>query len=234
MSKSFTLLMAMVAATPSVALAGPYFGIGAGGARMESSLAELGLVPGLTTDTDVIGTDPDFSSTDVSFDVTAGWMFGEYIGVEVGYTDFGRATQNYELPLSPPSCLDNDPTNDGFGCQEREWTAQVDMTALRAFIVGNLPLNENFDVYAKVGAVRWDADYSGFERNQILVPGLPVGPRNDPVNFDDDGTDLAAGIGLTMKTDTPFSLRVDFSYYDVHSTDLLWTAELSGIYTFDW
>ena len=85
MSKSFTLLVVMVVAAPSMALAGPYVGVGGGGARMESSLAELGLVPNLTTDTDVIGTDPDFSSTDVSCDVTAGWMFGEHFGVEVGY-----------------------------------------------------------------------------------------------------------------------------------------------------
>ncbi len=223
MSKSITLLMAMVVAAPSSALAGPYLGIGAGATRMESSLSELGLVPNLTTDTDVIGTDPDFTSSDVSFDVTAGWMLGQYFGIEVGYTDFGRATQNYELP---EAC-------NGFGCQSREWTAQVDMTALNAFMIGNLPLNENFDVYAKVGAVKWEADYSGFERNQIIVPGLPIGPRNDAVAFDDDGTDLAAGIGLILKTDTPFSLRVEFSYYDVDSTDLLWTAQLTGIYKFD-
>jgi len=221
MSKSFTLLMAMVVATPAVA--GPYAGIGTGGVRMESSLAELGLVPNLTTDTDVIGTDPDFHSTDVSFDVMVGWMFTANFGIEVGYTDFGRASQNYELPE----------TCNAFGCQSREWTAQVDMNALRAFIVGKLPLNENFDVYAKIGAVNWDAEYSGFERNKGIVPGFPIGPRNDSVDFDDDGTDLAAGIGLSLKTGTPFSLRADFSYYDVDSTDLLWTAQLVGIYSFE-
>jgi len=216
-------------ATPAIALAGPYLGIGTGGARMESSLAtlsngDLNLVPNLSSDTDVIGTDPDFHSTNVSFDIMAGWMFGQYFGIEVGYTDFGRASQYYELP---ESCV---PV---YGCQSREWTAQVDMNSLRAFIIGRLPLNDNFDVYAKLGAVKWDADYSGFERQKNILPGFPIGTRNDPVNFDDDGTDLAAGIGLTLKTDTPFSLRADFSYYDVDSTDLLWTAQLIGIYSFE-
>jgi len=225
MSKSFGVLMAMALAMPAIALAGPYVGIGAGGVRMESSLAELNLVPNLTTDTDVIGGDPDFSSSDATFDVTAGWMLSEHFGIEVGYMDFGRATENYELP---------ELCNGTLGCQSREWTAQVDMTALRVFIVGNLPLGERFDVYGKLGAVNWDADYSGFERNQILVPGDPVGTRNDPVSFDDDGTDLAAGIGVALKTDTPFSLRAEFTYYDVDTTDLLWTAQLVGIYKFDW
>lgn len=229
MRKSITLLLAMAVATPAIALAGPYVGIGTGGARMESSLAtlsngDLNLVPGLSSDTDVIGTDPDFHSTDVSFDVTVGWMFTANFGIEVGYADFGRASQNYELP---ESCV---PV---YGCQSREWTAQVDMTSLRAFIIGKLPLNDHFDVYAKLGAVNWDADYSGFERNKSFTPGFPIGPRNDPVKFDNDGTDLAAGIGLTLKTDTPFSLRADFSYYDVDTTDLLWTAQLIGIYTFE-
>lgn len=225
MSKSFSLLMAMALAAPAIAVAGPYVGIGAGGARMESSLAELNLVPNLTTDTDVIGTDPDFSSSDVSFDITAGWMLNDNFGIEVGYMDFGRATQNYVLPEICDILL---------GCQSREWTAQVDMTALRAFIIGNLPLGERFDVYGKLGAVNWDAEYSGFERNQLLVPDdFPIGTRNEPVNFDDDGTDLAIGIGLALKTDTAFSLRADLTYYDVDSTDLLWTAQLMGIYKFD-
>lgn len=228
MSKSLTLLMALLmviaAAAPSVALAGPYFGIGVGGGRMESSLAELDLVPTLPGDTDAIGTDPDFSSSDVNFDITAGWTFTENLSVEVGYTDFGEATQNYELPQ----------VCNGFGCQEREWTADVDMAGLRAFVVGNLTLDENFDVYAKLGAIYWDAEYDGYERNQLLVPGFPIPDRNEPVSFDDDGTDIAAGLGLTMKTDTPFSLRLDFSYYDIDSTDLLFTVSLLGVYTFDW
>lgn len=233
MSKSLTLqtalltalLTAMAAVAPSVALAGPYLGIGVGGGRMESSLAELDLVPTLPGDTDAIGTDPDFSSSDVNFDITAGWAFTKNLSVEVGFTDFGEATQDYELP---EVC-------GAFGCQSREWTTKVDMSGLRAFIVGTLPLDENFDVYAKLGAIYWDADYSGYERNQLLVPDdFPIGERNDPVAFDDDGTDIAAGLGLNMKTDTPFSLRLDFSYYDIDSTDLLFTVSLLGVYTFDW
>lgn len=248
MSKSLTILMAMMLVVPTVAptaaMAGPYVGIGVGGARMESSLAELDLVPNLTEDTDVIGTDPDFSSTDVSFTFTAGWTLGQYIGLEVSYTDFGRAKQNYQLPEINADgdrdvCTDDNPDDRPGGCQSREWTAQVDMEALQAFIIGTLPLNDDFDVYAKIGAISWDADYAGFERNRQLVPGappngFPIGPRNADVSFDDDGTDLAGGIGLVMKTGTAFSLRADLSYYAVENTDLLWTAQLIGVYKFEW
>ena len=114
MSKSLAALVAMILAAPSMAIAGPYLGIGIGGTRTESSLTELGLFPSPPLPPPTVGPDPnftgsdDFTSTDVSFDVAAGWMFG-WFGVEVGYTDFGSAEQRYALP---ESC---NPTPDG-GC----------------------------------------------------------------------------------------------------------------------
>ncbi|MEO8223308.1 MAG: outer membrane beta-barrel protein [Gammaproteobacteria bacterium] len=228
MSKSLFVLMAMVVTAPIAAIAGPYLGAGAGGARAESSLASLregsqNLVPNLATDLDAIGSDPKFHGTDVSFDFTAGWNFGKYLAVEVGYTDFGRATQNYVLPEACQPVI---------GCQSREWTAQVDTTGVRAFVIGNLPITDKVAAYLKLGAIRWDAKYAGFERNVAFVPAPQIGPRNDPVSFSNDGTDLAAGTGLALKTDSPFSLRVELNYYDVATTSQFWNAQLMAIYTF--
>ncbi len=227
MSKSLTLVMAMILSAPPVAMAGPYVGLGAGGGRTESSLASLSsgglnLVPNLPSDVAAIGSDPKFASADVSFDIAAGWNFGQHFAVEVGYTDFGVATQNYKLPESPGSP----------GLQSREWTAEVEMSTIRAFVIGSIPLGEDFAAFLKLGAVRWDAAYAGFERNRSFVPGPPIGPRNDAVSFDNDGTDLAAGVGLTLKTASPFSLRAELNYYDVATTDRLWTAQLMVVYTF--
>ncbi|MEQ1801695.1 MAG: outer membrane beta-barrel protein [Gammaproteobacteria bacterium] len=228
MSKRVALLMAMALAAPGVSVAGPYIGIGIGGSRTESTLTELGLFPGPVLplpappfpDPNFTGSD-DFTSTDVSFDVTAGWMFGNF-GVEIGYTDFGSAEQRYVLP---ESC-------NNLGCQSREWTAQMDMSGVRAFLVGSLPMNDNLDLYLKLGAMSWQADYSGLERNQAFVPGLPVGPRYEEVSFDDDDVGLAAAMGVNLKTGSPFSVRVEFNYYDVDTTDLVWNAQLMGVYTF--
>ena len=222
MSRSLTVLMATVLIVPSIAIAGPYVGVGIGGTRTESSLAELNLVPNLVSDTDVIGSDPDFASTDVSFEFTVGWMLNKHFGVEVGYTDFGKATENYELP---DSC-------NAFGCQIREWTAQMKMTGVQAFVVGSVPIGERVDAYLKLGAIRWDADYSGFERNVAVAPGPPIGTRNDAIDYNDSGTDLAAGMGLNLKIDSPISLRAEFTYYDVDTTSLVWIAQLMAIYNF--
>lgn len=228
MSKSLAVLVTMVMAAPSLAVAGPYIGVGIGGTRTESTLTDLGLFPGPVLpvppapdpDPNFSG-DDDFTSTDVSFDVAAGWMFGRF-GVEVGYTDFGSAEQRYVLP---ESC-------NNVGCQSREWTAQMEMSGLRAFVVGSVPVNDNIDAYLKLGAMSWEADYSGLERNQAFVPGPPVAPRYDQVSFDGDDTGLAAAMGVNLKTDSPFSLRVEFNYYDVDTTDIVWNAQLMGVYTF--
>ncbi len=229
MSNRLAVLVTMMMVAPSVAVAGPYIGVGIGGTRTESTLAELGLTPGpvLPVPPPSVGPDPnftgsdDFTSTDVSFDVTVGWMFG-WFGVEVGYTDFGSAEQRYALP---ESCNE-------LGCQSREWTAQMEMTGYRAFLVGSLPVNDKLDAYLKLGAMNWDADYAGFERNRAFVPGPPVAPRYDAVSFDDDDTGLAGAVGVNLKTDSPFSVRVEFNYYDVDTTDLVWNAQLMGVYTF--
>ena len=230
MSKRVAIMAAVVLAAPSLAIAGPYVGIGFGGARTESSLTQLGLFPGpvLPAPTDPGDPDPnftgddDFTSTDVSLDVTVGWMFGKHFGVEVGYTDFGSAEQRYVLP---ESC-------NAFGCQSREWTAQMEMTGVRAFIIGSVPISDKIDAFLKLGAMGWQADYSGLERNKVFIPGPPVAPRYDPVSFDDDDVGLAVGMGLNLKTDSPFSVRVEFNYYDVDTTDLVWNATVMGFYTF--
>ncbi|MBL8202282.1 MAG: outer membrane beta-barrel protein [Chromatiales bacterium] len=228
MSKSLAVLVAMSMAAPSLAVAGPYIGVGIGGTRTESTLTELGLFPGPalpvpappTPDPNFAG-DDDFTSNDVSFDVAVGWMFGRF-GVEIGYTDFGSAEQRYVLP---ESC-------NNLGCQSREWTAKMEMSGYRAFLVGSFPFNDSVDAYLKVGAMNWDADYAGFERNQAFVPGPPIAPRYDEVTFSGDDTALAAAMGINLKTDSPFSVRVEFNYYDVDTTDMVWNAQLMGVYTF--
>jgi opacity protein-like surface antigen len=227
MSKTNTVMIAMAlavasAALPSIAMAGPYVGVGIGGTHTESTLKDLDLVPQLASDLAVIGSNPDFSSTDVSLEFTVGWMINQHFGVEIGYTDFGEARDYYVLP---ESC-------NTFGCQSRQWTATMQMDGIQAFVVGSTPVSENLDAYLKLGAIAWDADYAGYEKNVAFIPGAPIGERNERVDYNDSGTDLAAAMGFNLKTGTPFSIRTEFAYYDIDTTDYVWIAQLMGIYTF--
>lgn len=234
MSRIWVALAALALAAPSLATAGAYLGVGVGGTRIESNLSDLGLLPGIESDLtgpDGIGANPDFGSSQVGLQVIAGWMFTPNIGVEAGYVDFGSADQFYTLPPSPPNC-ETDPTLRG--CQDRVWTAEVDMSGFQGFLVGSYPLNEHFDLYGKLGGIYWEADYKGFERSRgVTGGGPPIGPQNDPISTDDDGFDLATGFGVNLKTDSPFSVRADFTYYAIQNTDTVWSLEFVALYNFE-
>jgi hypothetical protein len=234
MSRIFATIIAVMLCAPSIAAAGAYLGIGIGGNRTESSLAELGLVPvcasttaGCYQDTQPppvgVGSDPDFAGSDVTYNFVAGWMFNQNIGIEVGYIDFGQATDDLKLP---DAC-------GNFGCSSRQWTSELQRNGFQAFLIGSAPLNDSVDVYGKVGMINWDADYQGYERSELYASGFPLPIQNEEINGSDDGTDMAGGFGINLRTDSPFSLRADFTYYDFDDSDSSFVLQLMGIYSFD-
>ena len=95
MSRTLATIIAVMLSTPTIATAGAYVGIGIGGTRTESSLADLGLVPECPSTTSGcyqdlepppvgVGSNPDFAGSDVTYNFVAGWMFNQNIGIEVG------------------------------------------------------------------------------------------------------------------------------------------------------
>lgn len=234
MSRIFATIIAVMLCTPTIATAGAYVGIGIGGTRTESSLADLGLVPvcasttaGCYQDTQPppvgVGSNPDFAGSDITFNFVAGWMFNQNIGIEVGYIDFGQATDDLGLPEACST----------FGCSSREWTSELKRDGFQLFLIGNLPLNESVDLYGKLGVISWDADYQGYERSEVYASGPPLPPQNDQINGSDDGTDGALGFGANLRTDSPFSLRADFTYYDFSDSDSSFVLQLMGMYSFE-
>ncbi len=236
MSRILATIIAVMLCTPTIAAAGAYLGIGIGGTRTESSLEDLALVPvcpsttsGCYQDTQPppvgAGSNPDFSGSDVSFDFVAGWMFNQNIGVEVGYIDFGKATDDLRLPdscLGPPY----------FGCSSRQWTSDIKRDGFQLFLIGSLPISESVDLFGKAGVIRWDADYDGYERSELYASGSPLGAQNPRMSSSDDGTDMAAGFGINLRTDSPFSVRADFTYYDFDDTDSVYVLQFMALYNF--
>lgn len=233
MSRIFATIIAVMLCTPSIATAGAYLGIGIGGTRTESSLGDLGLVPvcGSTTagcyqDTQAppvgVGSDPDFAGSEVSFNFVAGWMFNQNWGLEIGYIDFGQATDDLGLPEACST----------FGCSSRQWTSEIKRDGFQAFLIGSLPLNDSVDLFGKLGVINWDADYQGYERSELYASGSPLPPQNAAITTSDDGTDLAFGFGINMRTDSPFSLRADLTYYDFDNTDSSYVLQFMALYNF--
>ena len=131
--------------------------------------------------------DLDFDGSDVGFKVFGRYMFNEGFGIEGGYIDFGE------------------PDEDVLG-----QNLAIDANGWNLFLVGNLPLSNSFDLFAKAGAVHWDAD--------SIIDGIEVGS--------DDGTDLALGGGLRWNLSESLSFRGEVDWYDVDDIDQAWMASV--------
>ena len=125
----------------------------------------------------------NFDETDLGFKAFGSYTFANGIGIEGGYVDFGEPQADI---------LDS--------------SIEIDATGWTLYGVGNLPVGDSVDLFAKAGAVRWDAD--------SIVNGIRVD--------DDSGTDLALGIGGSWQLGETFGLRSEFDWYNVSEADSVW------------
>lgn len=133
-------------------------------------------------------TDPvfDFDGNDVGYKLFGTYMFGDFFGLEGGYVDFGA------------------PDSDFLGS-----TLSIEATGWNAYLVGNLPLGDTFDLFAKAGAVKWDAD--------SFIDGTEAGT--------DDGNDLALSAGARLNIGS-LGIRAEIDWYDIADADKAWMASI--------
>lgn len=81
-------------------------------------------------------------------------------------------------------------------------TATVEVDGIAVDLKATLPLNEAFGIFGKVGFISWDAEGGG------LASGA-----------DDDGNDLAYGIGAEYMFSSQFGIRGEWERFDVDDED---------------
>lgn len=129
-----------------------------------------------------------FNDDDTSFKLFGGYNFNKYFGVELEYLDGGTASESYDL--GEGATLDID----------------IDTSGFNASIVGMIPIGERFNLFAKLGMIFWDVDYSA---------------DFDGVIFDesDSGEDLSWGLGAGFDFTERFGARIEYQEFDVHDAD---------------
>lgn len=100
-----------------------------------------------------------------------GYEFAEYWGAEFGYMDLGEATSG---------------------------TAVVEIDGFDILVTGTYPLNDQFDVFAKVGAYFLNADLSD-----------PLG-----VSQDTDSSGFTFAFGGSFNINDNFSVRAEWQLFD--------------------
>jgi hypothetical protein len=134
-----------------------------------------------------------FDDEDNSWKVVGGFRFHENFAVEGSYIDFGETSAPLLVGTGPFS---------------------AEAKGFSAFLVGMVPV-PYFDLYAKAGAARIDAETNGL-----------------PVNFDDDTTEFAYGAGAQWRWQN-LAVRAEYEKFD---TDIIGDLDLISVgatYTFN-
>jgi OOP family OmpA-OmpF porin len=84
----------------------------------------------------------------------------------------------------------------------------VDINGWDLALLGKWPVNEQFDLFAKLGVVWWDAEAAGFG--------------------DDSGEDLLYGFGIGYHFSDQIAVRGEWERMDIEDADRadFWTASL--------
>ena len=134
----------------------------------------------------------DFDASDTAYKLIAGWRFLDWLAVEANYVDLGTADDRIE------------------GVD-----IEADVSGFSLAAVGFLPIGP-VDVFAKLGAVNWDAELS--------APGTGLSGK-------DDGTDFMYGAGVQFRV-WSLSIRGEYEIFDVAEADTVDMISLGVTWTF--
>ncbi len=125
-----------------------------------------------------------FSESDTGYKLFGGWMFNQFVGGEVEYIDGGTVRDG------------------GFG---------IDSTGINLSAKGNWPVNEQFDVFGKVGYYFWDAD--------IDFTG------NSGQEANSSGSDLSWGIGAGYDFTDNLGVVAEWQWFQIEEADAdMWSV----------
>ena len=129
----------------------------------------------------------DFDANDTGYKLFANYEFASRIAIEGGYIDFGKPE---DVVLGLPG--------------------EIDASGWNLYGVGNLPLSDGVELFAKAGIVSWEAD--------SIIDGILVDTE--------DGTDLALGFGGRWKAGDAFGFRAEVDWFDIDEADSVWMASI--------
>jgi len=149
-----------------------------------------------SVDADIDDGLPDFDGSDTAFKLFGGYKFGKYIGLELEYIDGGEADDSWRQEFK--------------GVTE-EIRATIGFTGWNASLVGILPIGEKFDVFAKIGAIMWDAD--------LVLDYRVDGSLVERERLSDDGSEFSWGIGGSWYFLQNFGARIEYQGFDIDDAD---------------
>jgi opacity protein-like surface antigen len=125
---------------------------------------------------------------DSSYALGVGYSFTPAISLETAYQDFGSPSAQTDCPP-------------GYACLVVPLLTQADTTALSLSLVGSLPLNDQLEIYGKLGLTSWKIKFNGISSA-----------------FDDSGKDLHYGLGLRWSIGNRWKWFGEYAHVDLDIT----------------
>jgi OOP family OmpA-OmpF porin len=129
--------------------------------------------------------------------VHGGYRFNRHFAVEAGYADLGDARFQYDCPSGLVCVPENYPI-----------TFSQDFSRADIALVGILPVNARFDLFAKVG-------YAQARYEESVRFGTSGTARES-----DDSSETIYGVGARLNFDSPWSLRLQWDRSEVSDVDV--------------
>jgi opacity protein-like surface antigen len=137
-------------------------------AMADSGLFIGGSVGNTTFDENIDGTIFDDNAT--AFRLVTGYQFGDILGLEIGYQDFGELDQTVDGAIPVEASLSAD-----------GWTAGATL---------DLPLGDQFSLFGRAGYFFWDAD--------VVVDGLSLDIPGDENPYFGAGARVTFGKNFSL------------------------------------
>lgn len=184
---------------------GWYFGVTGGQAKADLDQDELDELVFDTFDAagaPVVDGSSDLDDSDTSFSLFGGYRISRYFAVEAGYIDFGTAeyrSSGIVDPLGPQTP------------QPASYSADLEVKGFTAAAVGTLPLNQMFELHARLGVLFADTEIS--ETAAISTTSLSD-------SFSADSQDLFYGVGAGFHLGQNWTFSLEWQQYkDVGDED---------------
>ena len=162
-------------------------------AGLPASAADNGIYLGGSVGQSALEIDDfDYDADATGYKIIAGWRFLDWLAVEGNYVDLGSG----EDKVSGDK-------------------VEIDVSGVSLSAVGFLPVGP-VDLFARVGAVNWDADVS--------VAGFDAGGSAD-------GTDFTYGAGVQFRV-WSLGIRAEYEVFDISDADNVDLLSLGVTWTF--
>ncbi len=139
-----------------------------------------------------------------------GYKFSDNFAIELSYVDLGE----HDLTSAGIDSLEQEFDLGLPGIEVSLDAASVDISGIDVSLVGIIPINDQFEIFGRVGNFSWDTDINV---SVTVTDGFTTERGSDTQSVDDN--DLSFGAGVAYYVTEKFALTAEFHRFEAGESD---------------